>query len=146
MIDWIAYLRLGGQMETKDILVDALRAVEAADIPDDLRGAAFAKAVDLISSRPHGPVSQPAAPASAVEDPSGSGLDRIAAKLAVDAEVASQLYYIADGQLEVVVSPGRLAAKASPATKELALLVVAGRQAAGIDAEWTGVDEIRKVC
>ena len=134
-------------MNTKEVLVQAIRAIDEAEVPSDLRQTAFAKAIDLISGSAQSLKSVSRAAEAAKDEPTGSGLDRIASKLGVSSDVVSQLYYVdPDGGLEVIVSPGRLASKASPATKELALLVVAGRQALGLDPEWTAADEIRKVC
>jgi hypothetical protein len=135
-------------MELKEVLAEALRAVNEAEIPTELREIAFAKAIDLAA----GP--QPARPAARktqVQDELGDdadGLQRIASKLKLDREVVSHVYYLnPDGKsLEVVISPSRLPSKFGPAIKELALLVAAGRQAAGLDAEWTAADEVRKVC
>jgi hypothetical protein len=139
-------------MTLKDILAEALRAVEEAEIPGELREIAFAKAIDLAADPQ--PVRARAAGAShrqQVQEALGDdadGLQRIASKLKLDREVVSHVYYISSDAkgLEVVVSPTRLPSRFGPAIKELALLVAAGRQAAGIDAEWTAAEEIRKVC
>jgi hypothetical protein len=139
-------------MALKDILAEALKAVDEAEIPSELREIAFGKAIDLVAGT--------ASPKSRIDpqvkvqpqgqlagDASGP-MQRIANKLKLDSEVVSHVYYIdPEGKnLEVVISSSRLPAGFAPAIKELALLVAAGRQAAGIDAEWTSADEIRKVC
>jgi hypothetical protein len=139
-------------MELKEVLAQALRAVNEAEIPTELREIAFAKAIDLAAGPP---AVRTAGAVGArklqVQDELGDdadGLQRIAGKLKLDREIVSHVYYLnPDGKsLEVVISPSRLPSKFGPAIKELALLVAAGRQAAGIDAEWTTADEVRKVC
>ncbi len=141
-------------MTLSDILVEALRAVEEAKVPPELREIAFAKAIDLAAG------TEQAAPRSAVrpqqEDsgrPGGSGalsgsvLQRIATKLRLEEAVVGHVYNVdGEGRLELVISQGRLPAAASAATKEIGLLMAAGRQASGVDAEWTATEEIRKVC
>ena len=142
-------------MSVKAILVEALRAVEEAEIPAELRQVAFEKAIELAAgltlSRADagGTALQPKAPtppgerAAESEEP----LQRIASKLKLDREVVSHVYNVTpDGKLEIVVSPGRLPSKFGPAMRELALLVASGRQAGGFDTEWTSADEIRQVC
>ncbi len=139
-------------MTLREILTEALRAVEEARVPAELREIAFAKAIDLAA----GPQSVRAGGAGAanrqqVQEALGGdadGLDRISSKLKLDREVVSHVYYISPDSkgLEVVVSPTRLPSRFGPAIKELALLVAAGRQAAGLDSEWTAAEEIRKVC
>ncbi len=138
-------------MELKEVLAEALRAVNEAEIPTELREIAFAKAIDLAAGpQPARGVGSAGRKAHMQEElgDDADGLERIASKLKLEREVVSHVYYLnPDGKsLEVVISPSRLPAKFGPAIKELALLVAAGRQAAGLDAEWTAADEVRKVC
>jgi hypothetical protein len=138
-------------MTPKDVLIDALRAIEEAAIPSELREIAFGKAIDLIAGTAS--LQSRSEPEVRVQQDQLTGgtsgpMHRIAAKLKLDSEVVSHVYYVdPDGKnLEVVISASRLPTKFGPAIKELALLVAAGRQAAGIDIEWTSADEIREVC
>jgi hypothetical protein len=138
-------------MELKDVLAEALRAVNDAEIPPELREIAFAKAIDLAAAPQSARAGGPAVRKPQLQEELGGDADalqRIASKLKLDREVVSQVYYVnPDGKsLEVVISPSRLPTKFGTAIKELALLVAAGRQAAGIDAEWTAADEVRRVC
>lgn len=136
------------------ILEQAMAAVDAAAVPDELRAVAFSKAVDvIIAHRRAGPPARievgsagPAANASpghrlpATSDMIGS----IAQRLRLDREIVVQVFDETDGKIDIVVPPRKLATGKAPATKQLALLVAAARQAAQID-EWTDADEIRRV-
>lgn len=137
------------------VLVDALRDVEEADVPEDLREVAFSKVFDLragtvslpqASAAPTapaqsastvGPAQGPAAPA----DP----LARIAARLGLDRQTVGEVFSAREDGLELIVPAGRLSARTATATKEIALLIAGGRQAAGVE-EWTSWDEIRRWC
>jgi hypothetical protein len=57
-------------------------------------------------------------------------------------EDVSEVYAEDKGELDIVISPTKLDNKKMGATKELALLVAAGRQGAAVD-EWTTLDSIR---
>jgi hypothetical protein len=138
-------------VEIKEILVDALRAVREAEIPTELQPIAFAKAIDLAAGpKMGGPAVDQSRqlPTNTGESSFESGdlLQRIATKLNLDRDIVSHVYYAnPDGRLEIVVSPSKLPPGYGPATRDLALLIAAGRQAAGIDAEWTPADDIRQV-
>jgi hypothetical protein len=137
-------------MEVADILMSALRAVDDSKVPADLREVAFSKAVDLISgtggevagSQQIGQPSSPLNSSSGGSD--GSPLERLASKLGLELETVRSVFDIDDGEFNVVVSPNKLDKRASSGTKQIALLVAAGRQGAGLDSDWTSVDEIRK--
>jgi hypothetical protein len=138
-------------MKPTNVLVEALRAIEEAGIPADLREIAFGKAIDLVARSAEPELLTGPEVTLKREPPVGDDhgpMQRIAKKLKLDAGIVSHVYYVdPDGKnLEIVISASRLPAKFGPAIRELALLVAAGRQAAGIDTEWTSADEIRAVC
>jgi hypothetical protein len=135
----------------------ALQAVEAAEVPDDLREIAFTRALDatLGASAPaaaapvaHPPPNGPTAPPAhqTATATTGTALAGLATKLGIDEATAARVYDIDDDGLHVVLSPSRFNGQVTYAMQEIARLVVAGRQAAGIDEDWTSVDEARKVC
>lgn len=141
-------------METKDVLVEAVKAVEEAGVPTDLRSIAFEKAIELVARRgglqstphqqshPTGSTGGSVAGSSAGE----SKLGTIARKLGMPQSVVEEVYAEDDnGGLEVIVGVGRLEASTAGATKQLALLSAGGRQLAGIE-DWTSAAEIRDVC
>ena|SRR5438094_7099935 len=139
-------------MNLTEVLVEALRAVDEAQVPAELREIAFAKAIDLATrgqGAPHGAgvTTTITPPPGAAASTDGSPLQRIAGKLKVDVEAVGHVYNIdPDGQLELVISQNRLPSGYGPAMKDIALLVAAGRQAAGLDTDWTPTEAIREVC
>jgi hypothetical protein len=147
------------RMEVKDTLAAALKAVTEAEIPAELREVAFAKAVDLLAAKipaapangTSGAVNDAATPAEAQSGgqtvaPSGvSALDRIATKLGVDRELVEEVFAETDGSIDITVSPRKLAPAKQEASRQIALLITAGRQAAGVE-ERTATDVIRAKC
>ena len=92
----------------------------------------------------------PAGRRAAAAAPMGDQVDEgdlvglIAVRLGVSRDVADLVYDVQDGQLGVVLSSRRLAAERSGAARQLAQLVVGGRQAAGME-DWTPIAEVRSV-
>jgi hypothetical protein len=135
-------------LDTKDILVAALRAVREAEIPESLQPTALSKAIDLITGvntrTPEGRAAtdrtESRAPASA-----GSMMDGLVNRLKLTPEIVGEVFHESDGQLHLSVAPKSISgASAKAATEEIAVLVAAARQASG-DEEFTASDEIRKV-
>jgi hypothetical protein len=82
---------------------------------------------------------------NALESKASNGpLDRVATRLRVDKAVVADVFDDSDGGIDVIVAPRKLDPAKARATKQLALLVVAARQAAELE-EWTDVDEIRRL-
>jgi hypothetical protein len=127
----------------REVLVSALKDVDEAKIPEDLRELAFSKAVDLHS----GTKATPTLPASSPGgEPAvdGPALERIASKVSVSADALADVYHESSGEVELIVGVGKLSSKSASATKEIALLLAAGRQGAG--EEWTDLAMVRAVC
>jgi hypothetical protein len=76
--------------------------------------------------------------------PEGDLIAKIAAALKLDHELAERIYDVKDGELGYVISARRLAADKANATRQLAAIVAAGRQAAGLE-DWTPVSVVREV-
>jgi hypothetical protein len=137
-------------VDIRDVLVDALKAVEAAEIPSDLRNIAFEKAIEILTRQapPHDRESIGGAPRphAQVDQPSKSLINKIASKLDIPSAAIVEVYED-DGQdgLEIIVGLGKLDSSTAGATKQLALLVAGGRQLAEIE-DWTSSDSIRDVC
>lgn len=138
----------------RDVLVGALKDVEEADVPEDLREIAFAKAFELRAAAARvpqpggagGEVGGGAVPATRGQlDTRGDPLARIAARLEIDAETVGEVFDVNEGEVELIVPVGKLPGRVATATKQIALLVAGGRQAAGIE-DWTSLDRIREVC
>jgi hypothetical protein len=135
------------------ILVEAISAVNAANVPPELKEAAFSKAVDVIMARrtaarreqmgleepgPPGPL-----PRAGTQVASDDALSRIANRLRLDRAVVAEVFDEQDGKIDVIVAPKKLDPRKAPATKQLATLVAAARQGADLE-EWTDADEIRR--
>jgi len=140
-------------MEVHDVLVRALKEVDEANVPQELRAVAFGKAVDLVVADVGGTTERAQ---QRRQDLGGNGhrvtgdsaLDKIASRLGLDVGVVQDVFhYDEERGLQVGISPKKLEASRAGGAKQLALLVAAGRQAAGLDeGDWTEVDEIRQVC
>lgn len=135
------------------ILKAAAEAVKESGVPANLRAPAFEKAVDLLS--PGEAERADITDDKQTEDKrkrkhdegavdSTDLVPRIAAKLKVDQQLVEDVYAVDDGELKVVVAASKLEKTKAGATKQLALLVAAGRQGAGLET-WTQSDELREV-
>jgi hypothetical protein len=137
-------------MNTSELLVEAERAVEAANVSRDLRTVAFEKAFDVLC-REAGLGG--ATPGGSREIHRGThdgkaegGLVAMARKLNVELDTLNELFAANDrGDIELVVGVGKLQSTTAAATKQIALLVSGARQLSGIE-EWTASREIRAVC
>jgi hypothetical protein len=139
---------MGEDMARKieNVLREAAAAVEAAELPDDLRSAAFAKAVDLIAGTKE-PGAQSTTSTAETEPRKMSNdrelLSKIAERLEVDPELVSEAFAIEDGEPSLAVARTKLANTDQGAAKQIALLVAAARQAAGVE-DWTDSSVIRE--
>ncbi len=71
---------------------------------------------------------------------------KLAAKLGVETTTAERVFDIDEDGLHLIVAPSKLGPTTKEAILQIARLVVAGRQAAGLDAEWTASAVVRAVC
>jgi len=128
-------------VDVQTILTEALKAIENANVPTELRVVAFGKAVDLVAGRdPH--ATRPRVLPSGTPLVGEAPLSRLATRLKLDVVVLADVYHDSGTELELVVSPQKLSTAKSKATKEIALLVAAARQSQG--EEWSYTDVIRK--
>lgn len=132
---------------TREEIVDALRgatiAVEEAGVPTDLRGAAFERAFGAIlglADPGPPPVQQPVEPISEAEGPT---LSAVAARLKMGVEDIADAYHVDGDAIGLGIAPSRFDSRKAVGTKQIALLVAAGRQAAGLE-EWTRVAVLRE--
>jgi hypothetical protein len=122
-------------------------AVDAADLPADLRVAAFEKALaTLLGDAPvSGPADQAGNGGSAGPGEVAPAAKNVAARLRVDEQEVTRVLEFDDGAVHILVPRSSLPKAKSEAIQQIALLVAAGRQAAGIDAEgWTHQGHIRE--
>lgn len=139
-------------VNVKDLLTDAKTMVIEADLPEEFRVPAFVKAVEMLWAERReaagGGTAGPAvvangAPAPMLPVPVADGpLAKIAARLRLGPEVVDQVFHVEDDRLDIVVTGSRLDPAKSRATKQLAMLVAAGRQGAELE-EWTDADQVR---
>lgn len=137
-----------------DALKEALAAVEEAGIPDELREVAFAAALEHLLPRgaaglhteqqqqPDG--APPPAPAERAQVRGDDPIAKIARRLQIDATEAGRVFDVDEEGVHVIVQRARLADSRLGATQQIAQLVAAARQAAGLDEGWTSVDTVRK--
>lgn len=135
-------------MEVRDVLTAALQDLIEAKIPEDLREIAFAKAVELRVDGNRLRTSD-TSPDRRVDAGNGSSanstLDRIAERLRLPSAVLADVFDAEDGNVQLVLGPGKLDQRKAAATKQIALLLAAGRQASGLE-DWTPVSIIREMC
>lgn len=136
--------------EPDELLRKSWEAVKAANLPEHVQGVALRLAAEhlvgalSVSARPTAPA-RSAGPAGPGQLPAGGMIARLAQKLRLDQETVSHVFNQDGDALEIVVAHGKLEKKNSAATKQIAILVVAGRQGAGLE-EWTPASEVRKWC
>jgi hypothetical protein len=131
--------------EMKTLMIEVVKAVEEAGVPEDLRVAAFEKTFDAMVGTGTGPPSSPVRePDRRVVPADGPSLGAIAARLGLDPELVGEIYYVDGDVLGLALASSKLKPKKAAATQEIALLLAAGRQAGGWD-EWTPASRIRDV-
>lgn len=133
--------------KVEEILRQAADAVAAADLPKEVQSVAFGKAVDLIAGVPaeiqprHGAKGK--SQNREADDPDDP-LQKIATRLGVDRELLDETLEVEDGAVSLTIARSKLASQKTKGTKQIAVLVAAARQAAGIE-EWTETKTIRVV-
>jgi hypothetical protein len=138
----------------------AAEAVEKADLAEDLRQIAFERSLDVVGlaapQRVAAEAGASGAPGSAVDEHQPatprSGADpgplaQLAAALGLDADAVGHVYEEDDGQVRLSLRRAMLPDpdKKAAAMRDVALLVVAGRQAAGVE-DYTPFSVIREEC
>lgn len=129
--------------QVADILKVALEAVRKASIPDKLEEVAFGRAVDFLS----GGVSTAQPKGASSTDGNGGHGDRaakIARRMAVDPGALAYIYDIEDDGVTLIVQRSKLSRDKANASREVALLYAAARQAGGFDEAYTPSGEIRQ--
>lgn len=138
-------------MKVSELLALARQEMEEADLPNDLRVAAFEKAVDLLSK---GHTAKPAAQdeeagkSDAQKGAIGDGLlAKVAAKLSRSPQDVAQVFYEDGEEIGLSVASTALDKKKKAGTRQVAVLVAAARQASGIDNDgWTDSGVVREAC
>ena len=131
------------------LITTSLKCVSDANVPAELREIAFSKIFDFLAAGTANsePPLQRSRLAGNPDAEGGDALERIASRMGLSRDAAERVYFPEGDRLDLVVSPSRLDSAKSRATEQIALLVAAGRQAAGLDdGGWTAVDPIREAC
>lgn len=138
-----------------DPVVDALKAavaaVEEAGVPEDLREPAFravlaSKGLTTGTKEAPGLTNEGQGPGEgSAHDGASDELVRIGKKLKLPAELVGRIFEVEDQAVHLLVSRSDLDDKVITAQQEITLLVLAARQAAGVDAEMTAVEDVRAV-
>lgn len=134
----------------KDILLEASSAVREANIPDHLQTIAFEKAIELLSNNMSSPKRDDFPDLEDEVKPStlpqtDNGVEKLSKTLSLTREDVQKVYDLDGDDIHLAISPKVLSDNKAGATKEIALLVAAGRQGAGIE-ERTSAQKIREVC
>jgi hypothetical protein len=120
-------------------LRSAVAAVEEANVPEDLRVAAFTAALAGLPGAPRSETKDAGKQQGRSTVPiidTADGVDLIAAKLGVSLAQAATVYDVDDDGVHLTIKRSALNATKKLAQQEVTYLVVAGRQAVGLD-EWT---------
>jgi hypothetical protein len=141
----------GNTTDLVDIVISTYEETQATPIPESYRGMAF---VELLRHRLASvSTGLPTGKRESVEESetanptAGLGLGTLAnvgERLELTGPQLEELYALDGAELDLVVSPARLPSSVAAATRDIALLVAAGRQARG--EEWTPGAAIRAVC
>jgi hypothetical protein len=133
-------------------LREASEAIAAAKVPAKLQEIAFAKSIDHLLGTPTHGVQTPGRQAAGTGHQTtskgaaqGGGLGKIAAKLKVSDEFIERVYAVEGEAVHLGVARKSLADSRKAATQEVAYLIAAGRQAAGIE-DSTLASVIRDIC
>lgn len=135
--------------DVSQVLVGALKDVQEAKVPEDLREIAFKEAIRLREAATGaGATGGPArgsrgGPESERND--GAPLGQIASLFGTDQSLVNEVFNVRDGEVRLAIGSRSLAAGKRPATREIAVLVAGARQATGQE-EWTSVNAIREWC
>jgi hypothetical protein len=128
-----------------DLIRRAAAAVERANVPQDLRPLAFAKAIDLLANGGGlEAVAKSAEQAPIRETPGGrsDSISLVASKIGVSAAMMDRVFDEANDQLVFSGDVAALGSSKFDKVHALALLLLAGRRWAGLDGSGTTPDEI----
>src|SRR4051812_39552941 len=114
------------------VLRDSVAAVEAAEVPKDLRPIAFSKAFDQIAGIPA--TAAPGGSGTGNGESGGGGaapsdaIGRIAAKLGIEAEIVERVFDVDQDGVHLTVPRSALNDAKKFAMQEIARLIAAARQ------------------
>ena len=128
------------------VLSQAEHAVTSAGIADDLRPAAFTAAIALFAADAPVPQGEPRRSDDSTRDSEAgkehSALSKLARKIGVREDALAYIFEEDGGDLRLVVRRAMLPGSRAAAMRDVAQLLMAGRQASEI-ADWTRYDRLR---
>lgn len=143
-------------MEPTEVLRKALQAVGEAEVPDDLRELAFAKAVDLYSrpDQPQPPVDEGGAervgqisPGVQSEFPASDGLANVASALGIDPNYVEEFFAeTEEEELMFTHDPDPLGTNNADRARAVSLLLACARQYGGYDSTSTSYATLKEEC
>lgn len=139
---------MSGQRELVSALRRAAQTVDEAELADDLRVVAFRHVLGIESVAVASPTPTTETVALAPRPSSEGGpLDHIVERLKLPSQMVRDIYEQEGSEVKLVVSRSSLTEPDSKAAsmRDIALLVVAGRQAAGLE-DYTTFEMIRDEC
>lgn len=135
-------------MTPEEAIRAAANAVNAADAPAEFRKEAFSEVLHfLLRNESSGSDdSVPSFQRAEATPSSGNQLEQLAARLKIPIDLAQQAFYLDGETLEITIQSGKIATSKKTGAKEICLLLAAGRQAVGLDQEWTASSILRDAC
>lgn len=129
----------------------AADAVHAADTLAEFRKEAFSEVLHFLlrhdnPSRSPNPTEDSTDGAVATESSPNSPMEQLATRLNIPIDLAEQAFYLDREILEITIPSGKIAASKKTGSRQVCLLLAAGRQATGLDQEWTHSGLLREAC
>lgn len=139
------------EAEVTETMEQALRVIGAAGVPENLQETAFERALDLLTGASAAPqagsvAAAPKARAMAApgsEQPTGDLAARVAGRIGAEAADVGRVLDFDEQGVHLMAPRSRFSRSKASATQEVALLVVAARQGAGLDEDWTSQQYVR---
>jgi hypothetical protein len=129
-------------MDIEEALTKAVDATCHRDpeLPQQLLVPAFQEVLRHLLQAP----SKAVVPFSVPEPAPTTGLARLAARTKVSEQALGDIFDVDGDSISVHVASSRINSAKSRATRDIALLVVAARQGAGLDESWTAIGHVRE--
>lgn len=138
-----------------DLLRSAVKTLDDASVPEELRKVAFEKSFDALAGNTaistadenvsgRGPGDADAQRTTPSPVVTSTSIGKIAAAMGVDEEAAGHVFEVSGDELVLTVTRDQLGEGRVEAIREVALLVAAGRQAAGLDEDRTHTTKVRR--
>lgn len=129
----------------ENVLASTQQALSSSGIERELWPAAFSKVFDLLIQETSSHEEKPSGSSGTSPNSSLSKLELISQRMKIPLEVTQDLFYLEGDLLGVTLPTQRLDRSKKSATKQIALIVAAGRQAAELE-EWTATAMLRETC